>query len=349
MEVFHLLRAIVLYNSKRLLYNRVMRETQRVAKMNCPKCETRCKRFGKHRNGLQRYRCNHCRKTYTEEHKRPLGAMTVPLGKATLALQLLIEGTSVRSTERITGLHRDTILRLLVVAGERCEKALGRIIRNVPVKDVQCDEIWGYIFKKEGRKTSEESETNSMIGDAYTFVAMERNTKLVLNFALGRRNQATTDAFIEGLRLATSPQRFQITTDGFSPYIPAIQWTLDDRVDYGMLVKQYADSRIGEKRYSPAECTGCKRKRIIGTPNKKRISTSHIERQNLTMRMQIRRLTRLTNAFSKKWENLWSALCLHFAYYNFCRVHSSLRVTPAMESGLTDHVWTIAELLATQD
>ena len=325
-----------------------MRATQRVAKMNCPQCETRCKRFGKHRNGLQRYRCNHCRKTYTEEHKRPLGAMTVPIEKATLALQLLIEGVSIRSTERITGLHRDTILRLLVEAGKRCERMMGRIIRNVPVKDVQCDEIWGYIFKKEGHKTTEEIETDDTIGDAYTFVAIERNTKLVLNFALGRRNQATTDVFIEGLRGATAAQPFQLTTDGFGPYIPAIDATLEDRVDYGMLVKQYNEDQSKEKRYSPAHCVGCKRRSVIGNPDPKKISTSHVERQNLTMRMQIRRLTRLTNAFSKKWENLWAALCLHFAYYNFCRIHSSLRVTPAMESGLTDRVWTIRELLATQ-
>ena len=316
--------------------------------MNCPRCETRCKRFGKHRNGLQRYRCNHCRKTYTEEHKRPLGAMTVPVERAVLALQLLIEGTSIRSTERITGLHRDTILRLLILTGERCEKLLGRKIRNVPVKDVQCDEIWGYIFKKEGHKTTEEIETDDTIGDAYTFVAIERNTKLVLNFALGRRNQATTDVFIEGLRGATAAQPFQLTTDGFGPYIPAIDATLEDRVDYGMLVKQYNEDQSKEKRYSPAHCVGCKRRSVIGNPDQKKISTSHGERQNLTMRMQIRRLTRLTNAFSKKWENLWAALCLHFAYYNFCRIHSSLRVTPAMESKLTDHVWTIEELLATQ-
>ena len=163
--------------------------------MNCPQCRVRCKRFGKHRNGLQRYRCNHCRKTYTEEHKRPFGAMTVPVEKAVLALQLLIEGTSVRSIERITGLHRDTTLRLLVLAGERCEKILGRRIRNVRVKDVQCDEIWGYVFKKEGHKTTEESETDNTIGDAYTFVAIERNTKLVLNFALGRRDQGNNQCF----------------------------------------------------------------------------------------------------------------------------------------------------------
>ena len=325
-----------------------MQAETKTPKMVCPECQKFCKRFGKHRNGLQRYRCKHCRKTYTEEHKRPLGAMTVPIEKATLALQLLIEGVSIRSTERITGLHRDTILRLLVEAGKRCERMMGRIIRNVPVKDVQCDEIWGYIFKKEGHKTTEEIETDDTIGDAYTFVAIERNTKLVLNFALGRRNQATTDVFIEGLRGATAAQPFQLTTDGFGPYIPAIDATLEDRVDYGMLVKQYNEDQSKEKRYSPAHCVGCKRRSVIGNPDPKKINTSHVERQNLTMRMQIRRLTRLTNAFSKKWENLWAALCLHFAYYNFCRIHSSLRVTPAMESGLTDRVWTIRELLATQ-
>ena len=274
--------------------------------------------------------------------------MTVPIEKAVLALQLLIEGTSIRSTETITGLHRDTILRLLVVAGERCEKLLGRKIRNVPVKDVQCDEIWGYIFKKEGHKTTEEVATDNTIGDVYTFVAIERYTKLVLNFALGRGDQPTTDAFIEGLRAATAPKRFQLTTDGFGPYVLAIDATLDDRADYGMLVKQYNEDRSEEKRYSPAHCVGCKRRAVIDNPDPKYISTSHVERQNLTMRMQIRRLTRLTNAFSKKWENLWAALCLHFAYYNFRRVHTKLRVTPAMESKLTDHVWTIEELLATQ-
>ena len=147
------------------------------------------------------------------------------------------------------------------------------------------------------------------------------------------------------MRDATAPQQFQITTDGFTPYASAIEWTLHDRVDYAMLVKQYAESRIEEERYSPAECTGCKRKKMIGNPNPEKISTSHVERQNLTMRMHIRRLTRLTNAFSKKWENLWAALALHFGYYNFCRIHSTIRVTPAMEAGISDHVWSLDELL----
>ena len=148
------------------------------------------------------------------------------------------------------------------------------------------------------------------------------------------------------MRFATSPQRFQISTDGFKPYITAIEDALEDRADYGMLVKQYAEDQSEEKRYSPAHCVGCKQRKVMGKPDSERISTSHVERQNLTMRMQIRRLTRLTNGFSKKCENLWAALCLHFAYYNFCRVHQTLRVTPAMESGLTDHVWALREIIA---
>ena len=170
-------------------------------------------------------------------------------------------------------------------------------------------------------------------------------TKSIPDRLLGRRTQATTDIFIEGLRHATAHQRFQITTDGFKPYINAIDSTLSDRVDFAQLIKVYAAPRDGEARYSPAEVVDTEVVPVLGDPDPKRICTSIVERQNLTMRMQIRRLTRLTNAFSKKWENLWAALCLHFAYYNFCRVHRSLRVTPAMETGITDHVWTIAALI----
>jgi len=222
---------------------------------------------------------------------------------------------------------------------------MGRVIVNVPVRDVECDEIWGFVQKKEGHKAPEEAH-NESIGDAYCFVAIERNTKLILNFALGRRNQATTNAFIEGLRLATSRQKFQITTDGFAPYRSAIDGTLSDRVDFAQLIKVYRAGTEGEGRYSPAEVASTEVVPVIGNPDPARICTSIVERQNLTIRMSMRRLTRLTNGFSKKWENLWAAYCLHFAFYNFCRIHSSLRVTPAMESKLTDHVWELAELLA---
>jgi IS1 family transposase len=166
------------------------------------------------------------------------------------------------------------------------------------------------------------------------------------NFALGRRSQATTDAFIEGLRHVTSRQRFQISTDGFQPYLSAITTTLSDRCDFAQLIKVYTQDPEGQRRYSPPDVTHAEKVPVmLGNPDPAKICTSHVERQNLTIRMQKRRLTRLTNGFSKKWENLWAAYCLHFAYYNFCRIHQTLRVTPAMESNLTDHVWTIAELL----
>jgi IS1 family transposase len=168
---------------------------------------------------------------------------------------------------------------------------------------------------------------------------------LVLNFALGRRSTETTQVFIEGLRHATSSQRFQITTDGFAPYRAAICDTLGDRVDFAQLIKVYGAPSEDEGRYSPAEVTSTEVVQVMGNPDPARICTSIVERQNLTIRMQMRRLTRLTNGFSKRWDSLWSAYCLHFAYYNFCRIHRSIRVTPAMEAGITDHVWDLADLL----
>lgn len=312
--------------------------------MTCESCQVACQRFGKHRNGLHRFRCPQCKKTYTEAHKLTMGEMFLSHEKAQLVIQLLIEGNSVRSTQRITGVDQNTIMKLLVLAGEKCEQLMGRLIVNVPVKDIECDEIWGFVQKKEGHKAPEEAHDES-ISDAYCFVAIERSTKLVLNFALGRRSKATTDVFIEGLRHATSSQNFQITTDGFAPYVKAISDTLADRVSFAQLIKVYQSPSEGEGRYSPAEVASTEVVRVLGNPDPARICTSIVERQNLTIRMQMRRLTRLTNGFSKKWENLWAAYCLHFAYYNFCRIHKSLRVTPAMEAGLADHVWDLSELL----
>src|SRR5579864_6667957 len=213
----------------------------------------------------------------------------------------------------------------------------------VPVRDVQLDEIWGFCFKKQ-KAVQPDDDPN--FGDVYTFVAIERHSKLVLNFALGKRDQATTDIFIEGLRHATAPKPFQVTADGFGTYPSAVENTLSDRVDFAQLIKVYRASVAGEPRYSPAEVVSTEKVPVIGNPDPKRICTSHIERQNLTMRMQIRRLTRLTGGFSKKWESLWAALCLHFAWYNFVRVHRTLRVTPAMQAGIANKVWDLADLLA---
>jgi len=318
-------------------------ELKKTKPMTCMQCHTRFQRFGKHRNGLRRFRCPKCKKTFTETHEQTLGDMYIAPERATLALKLLLEGNSLASISRITDLDKHTVLKVLVRAGERCEKIMGRLIVNVAVKDVQCDEIWSFIGKKEKRV---EPEDDPNFGDAYCFTAIERHSKLVLNFALGKRDQRTTDVFIEGLRHATAGDNFQITTDGFAPYRTAIPNTLEDRADFAMLIKMYRATPEGERRYSPAEVVSTEVVPVLGQPDPNKICTSHVERQNLTMRMQIRRFTRLTNGFSKKWENHWAALCLWFAYYNFCRIHSTIRVTPAMEAGITDHVWDLAELLA---
>jgi IS1 family transposase len=270
--------------------------------------------------------------------------MYIPKEKAALATRLLLEGNSIRSTERCTGIDRGTIATMLVRAGESCEKLLADTIQNIPVRDVEADEIWGFVGMKEKVKADRHPEVDEL-GDAYTYVAMERNSKLILAWHLGKRNRQDTLQFIGELRRATEGT-FQLTTDGWASYPDAVERVFGSDIHYAQLVKVYAASRDGEQRYSPAEVVDVEVVPRAGMPDYERICTSHIERQNLTMRMQIRRLTRLTNAFSKKWGNLRAAIALHFAYYNFCRVHSSLRVTPAMEAGITDHIWTITELLA---
>lgn len=313
--------------------------------MTCHNCQIACTRFGKHRNGLQRFRCAQCAKTFTEGNEHPLDYMTLPMDKATACLKLLVEGCSVRTVERFTGVHRDTILRLLVLAGERCERLMSERIHNVRVADVQVDEIWGYVGCKERNAPKDgQGRTVGFLGDAWCFAAIERDSKLILACHLGRRTAQDTNIFMEKLDSAAAG-RFQLTTDAFAPYKDAAAMWLGARADYAQLVKTYARPNENEVRYSPAKFAGSRPVPRFGNPDRSRISTSHVERQNLTMRMMIRRLTRLTNAFSKKWENLNAALALHFAYYNFCRVHSSLRVTPAMQAGITSNLWTLAGLL----
>ncbi|MGD0737795.1 MAG: IS1 family transposase [Terracidiphilus sp.] len=269
--------------------------------------------------------------------------MYIPQDKAVLALRLLLEGNSLRSTERITDLNINTLMSLLEKAGDRCQTLMVSKIHDLKVQDVEADEIWGYVGKKEGHKSDDDG---AEVGDAYCFIGMERNTKLVLAWHLGKRTAKATDAFIGKLAYATSKDRFQLTTDGFSPYVSAVKLLLRDRVDFAQLIKVYGTPRDGEQRYSPAEVVDSVPVEIMGRPVADMICTSHIERQNLSIRMGMRRMTRLTNGFSKKWENLEFAYALWFAYYNFCRVHKTLRVTPAMEAGITDHIWTIAELIA---
>ncbi len=314
--------------------------------MTCHNCRSECKRFGKDRKGTQRFRCRQCSKTFLEPQEKPLEGMYLPIEKAELVLKLLVEGNSVSTVERITEVHHTTILKLLVLVGEKCERIMAEKVRNVEVRDVECDEVWAYIGKKQKRVCPEDDPN---LGDTYTFVAIERHTKLVLNIAVGKRDQRTTNAFIEGLSQAVAPrQNFQITTDGFRPYIGAIDATLGHRVDFAQLIKVYRSSQEGEARYSPAEVASTEVVPVLGQPDPERICTSIVERSNLSLRMGTRRFTRLTNAFSKKWENHWAAVALWFTFYNFCRIHKSLRVTPAMAAGIADHVWTLAELLTAE-
>jgi transposase-like protein/IS1 family transposase len=323
----------------------MMSDKKSIPTMTCEDCNIECQRFGKHRNGLRRFRCPQCKRTYTEAHTKTLDAMNISWDEALLAVRMLLEGNSIRSTERISGINRNTIMRVLVLAGEKAEKISEQIIRNVPVSEVQCDEIWGFVAKKEKRVKDGDDPT---FGDSYCFTGIERNTKLLLAWHLGRRTARDTEAFTEKLNEATAG-KFQITTDGFKAYVDAVSLSLGTRVDFAQLIKVYAASPEGEHRYSPSEVVSTEVVPVIGRPDPDKICTSHVERQNLTMRMQIRRFTRLTNAFSKKWENHYAALALYFAYYNFVRIHSSIRVTPAMEAGLTDHVWTLKELLTNME
>jgi transposase-like protein/IS1 family transposase len=311
--------------------------------VTCHNCRSECQRFGKQRNGLQRFRCRQCPKTFTEPHADTLDGMYLPVEKAEMVIALMLEGNSISTIERITGVHHTTILKLLVLAGEKCERIMADKVRNVQVRDVECDELWAFIGKKQKRVRPED---DSNLGDCYTFVAIERHSKLVLNIAMGKRDQSTTNVFVEGLRHATARTPFQITTDGFAPYRSAITTTLHDRLTgFAQLIKVYRASQEGEARYSPAEVQSVEVVPVYGQPDPERICTSIVERSNLSTRMGLRRFTRLTNAFSKKWENHWAAVACWFTFYNFCPVHKSLRVTPAMAAGIADHVWSIRELL----
>jgi transposase-like protein/IS1 family transposase len=318
--------------------------------MICNDCKDEARKHGHDRKGNRRYRCETCSKTFIEPKDNLLDGMYLPLDKAVRCIQLLIEGCSLRSTERITGISLPTILKLLVVVGRKCESFLENRIKDIRVKDVECDELWCFVGMKEktkNKKRWDDYDQEREFGDAYTFVGFERNSKLVLAWHMGRRTFDDTWKFTKKLADATSDHSFQITTDGFAQYRDTITHELGHKqVDFAQLIKIYAAPQDEAHRYSPPVVVDIITNVISGNPDPKRICTSIVERQNLTIRMQMRRFTRLTNAYSKKRENLKWALALFFAFYNFCRKHSSIKTTPAVASGLTDHVWSIGELLA---
>jgi transposase-like protein/IS1 family transposase len=315
--------------------------------MTCIRCQhTNCVKagsFGKRR--IQRWKCTSCKTRFSEPHQRlTRDTFQSRPDAAAQALKCLLEGCSIRSTERLTGLNRNTIMRLLIVAGERSAKLMDVKMRGLRPRYLQVDEIWTYVQKKRVRIRQGDSPE---IGDQYVFVAIDEETKLVPVFFVGKRTRHDTTAFLWDLykRLAVPTQ---LTTDGLIHYTAMVPMCFGLDVDFAQLVKLYDHGQFDspEGRYSPSPIAEVISKVRLGDPDPAHISTSFVERQNLTMRMAMRRFTRLTNAFSKKLENLRASIALHFAYYNFCRVHSTLRVTPAMEAGLTDHVWSITELLS---
>lgn len=255
----------------------------------------------------------------------------------------LVEGNGIRATVRMTGVSKNTIAKLLVELGDACADYLDKALVNLNCKRIQCDEIWSFCYAKQ-KNVPEQFQGAFGYGDVWTWVGMDADSKLIVSWLVGGRDAGTAYGFMDDLakRLAN---RVQLTTDGHRAYLSAVEEAFGSEVDYAMLVKIYGADGEKESRYSPAECIDCREVEVSGHPDPKHISTSHIERQNLTMRMHMRRFTRLTNAHSKKVENHIASIAIHYMHYNFCRIHESLRVTPAMEAKIADHVWSIEEMI----
>lgn len=265
-----------------------------------------------------------------------------PLARRTQIISALVEGNSIRSTERMTGTHRDTIMRLLVEVGTGCAVLMDERMRELDCRRIEVDEIWAYVGKKQ--RQVKKTDDPSRVGDMWTFVALDPETKLVPTYRIGKRTGATAVAFMNDLSERLT-NRVQLSSDGLSAYVEAVETAFGADVDYGQIVKFYDAEPVGAGRYSPPHVVKTEKTVIEGRPDQSRISTSLIERQNLTMRMSMRRFTRLTNAFSKKVENLNAAVALHFAHYNFVRLHKSLRTSPAMAAGVSDRLWSLEELV----
>ncbi len=263
-------------------------------------------------------------------------------------VRCLVEGNSIRATVRMTGVAKNTVVRLLVELGAACTRFMDDSMRNLTCKRLQCDEIWSFVGAKQKNVKPTHFENGGYAGDVWTWTAIDADTKLVPCWMIGQRDAIAARAFMDDLAARLS-NRVQLTTDGHRPYLVAVDRAFGGDVDYAMLVKIYGEPAEGQKRYSPADCIGCERKAISGTPDPKHVSTSFAERQNLTMRMSMRRFTRLTNAFSKKVENHAAAVALYFTWYNFGRVHQTLKMTPAMAAGVADHTWSVEELLSLLD
>jgi IS1 family transposase len=262
--------------------------------------------------------------------------------KRTQIIGCLVEGNSIRATSRMCDVAFNTVLKFVSEIGKACDDYQDKVFHNLKCKRIQCDEIWSFCYAKEKNVPTDKRGIFGY-GDVWTWVAIDADTKLVPSFMVGTRGAQSAKLFMDDLasRLAN---RVQLTTDGHKAYLEAVENAFGGDIDYAMLVKVYESSQE-ETRYSPAKCNGAERIRVNGNPDSKEISTSYVERQNLTMRMSMRRFTRLTNGYSKKIENHAYSLALHYMHYNFCRVHKTLRVTPAMEAGIADHIWNLEEIV----
>ena len=312
--------------------------------MTCIRCKhAETNKFGLYgRYRIQRYRCPACKSTFSEPRYRPLGRHYLSTEKAAQIVELLMEGMSVRSVSRVTGAHQGTILSLLLTVGEKCRKLFDARVRNIAPRFVQADELWTFVHTKERRLFD---ETPKEWGDQYVWMAIDAETKLVLSYYVGKRISTSAREFIRDLRERTTG-RYQITTDGLRWYIPAIEESFGADVDFAQLIKIYGKSDIaGPEWYNTVSVKSAVPVPVSGHPKIEHVSTSHIERANLSVRTHLRRFTRASLGFSKTLEHLSAAVNIYMAFFNFCRVHKSLRITPAMQAGISDHIWSITELL----
>jgi IS1 family transposase len=266
----------------------------------------------------------------------------LPRHKQVAIVNALVEGCSVRATERMVDVSRETVLSLLVRVGEGCAAVMDQTMRNLPCERLELDEIWAFVQKKQRQVSI--LDDGAVVGDTWTYVAIDADTKLVPAYLVGKRTAENTNIFVADLASRLS-KRVQISTDGLAMYVDAIRSAFGGNVDYAQIVKSYEAEHAGPGRYSPPKVTETQKTPVFGEPVEELVSTSYVERQNLTMRMQIRRMTRLTNAHSKKLRNHRAATALHFAHYNFVRRHETIRTSPAMAAGVTERLWSTEDLV----
>jgi IS1 family transposase len=267
----------------------------------------------------------------------------LPNEKRAQVLQMMAEGLALRAITRLTGISRTTLIKLLEDAGQAFSDYQDRVLMNLPCRQVQVDEAWAFCYAKQ-KNVPTTKKAPEGAGDIWTWVGLDADTKLAASFYVGGRDSEAAEIFINDLakRLAN---RVQLTSDGHRPYLQAVEGAFGSAIDYAVLVKVYGEAPEGQRRYSPAVCTGAHKHRIEGKPDPKHVSTSFVERQNLSMRMGNRRMTRLTNAFSKKAENHVHMMAIYFMHYNFVRIHQTLKVTPAMAAGVTKHLWEMSDIV----